>query len=497
MRLPLTLLAALVVISLSGLTIFASATRWGIGLVPDSAAYIATADNLLSGRGLSMSFAAFPDSHEPMIHYPPGYSIALALGPLIGFSLIDWARLLSALTFMATTFSIGLIVHALTRSFWSPIFASSLFIFAPQMQFYLTAYSESLFIPAYLWSLFLLARYIEKQQRLTLFLSATSAGLAFITRYAGLGLVIPSLIILLRKRKRADAGLYFIVSCLPIALWLLRNLLLTETATTRQISFHPMTLIDIQNFVLRVSSWILPPATITSARWVALFAGTALLLIPIFMYRLTSHFPTLFTFCYGYLVFLILVQSLLDRTVPIWGQRELAPVYVSLLLLVSSQIANVSIYRKVLFLLAAAIFFGQAITGITNYLYFHDNGIDYAGRELKQSPLIRYVKTLDSKVRILTNAPDVIYLVANHSAHRLPTRPGHDILGLNHNYPQGLSSIKPDDETIIVYFNRFPNFRLPLFRYPSEQELTSVLKLNLILKAEDGSIYALRKDYGS
>jgi len=120
-------------------------TRWGIGLSPDSVVYIASARNLLSGKGLSVS--SYTGKFSPMTHYPPLFSAGLAGLGLIGIDPLDGARWLNALVFAANIILLGLVVYSYTRSFLYSVASSFLMMVSlPVVQIHLVAWSEPLFI---------------------------------------------------------------------------------------------------------------------------------------------------------------------------------------------------------------------------------------------------------------------------------------------------------------------------------------------------------------
>jgi hypothetical protein len=96
--------------SVVGATALLFSTRWGIGLSPDSVVYIASARNLLSGFGLSVSFTT--GEFLPLTHYPSLFSAGLAGLGFVGIDPLDRARWLNALIFGANITLLGIVVYS-------------------------------------------------------------------------------------------------------------------------------------------------------------------------------------------------------------------------------------------------------------------------------------------------------------------------------------------------------------------------------------------------
>ena len=87
---------------LGSLLILLATSRYGVGLSPDSASYIAAARSLLAGRGY------LDYNGDPMVLFPPLYPTLIALGSLIWPDPIFVARYVNAASF-------GLIVFFSSR----------------------------------------------------------------------------------------------------------------------------------------------------------------------------------------------------------------------------------------------------------------------------------------------------------------------------------------------------------------------------------------------
>ena len=77
----------LVLIAVIGLALMLFVTDQGVSLGSDSVAYIAAAQNLLKGHGLSWVSAKL--EVKPLVHYPPFYPIVLAGFELVSIDAIE------------------------------------------------------------------------------------------------------------------------------------------------------------------------------------------------------------------------------------------------------------------------------------------------------------------------------------------------------------------------------------------------------------------------
>ena len=205
---------------------------YGATLYYDSVIYISVARNLLAGDG----FADFLG--EIHITWPPLYPLALAGAGLGIVDPLAIAGPLNAAIFALTIFVVGRYLRRRLASRYLALWAC----FALGLSIHLTsqaatALSEPLFI---LLATLALARaddYLEGGKRSALLWAAVFGALAWQTRYVGV--VVPAAIglaLLLqagaplgdRLRRCVAVGL---IAALPMAIWLLRNYLLTGMLT--------------------------------------------------------------------------------------------------------------------------------------------------------------------------------------------------------------------------------------------------------------------------
>ena len=152
-------LVFLIILALIGIVlIIAVSSSWGIGLTPDSAAYIAAARNFINGNGLSILYnddgtplnlwapSAFNEAEHVML-WPPLYPIVLSIFGFFTTNMFEIARYLSAVLFGLNILIIGLIIKRITRSIWLSLFGAAIMITSDVvMGIHSMAWSEPLFI---------------------------------------------------------------------------------------------------------------------------------------------------------------------------------------------------------------------------------------------------------------------------------------------------------------------------------------------------------------
>ena len=339
----------LLIVAFAGSVISLYATRWCIGLSPDSTGYIAAAHNLAAGGCLCEVRS------EPAVEYPPLYPVLLAVLERLGLDPVDGARWLNASLLAGNIFLVGLVIRLNTsNSVFAPILGSVLMMSSfGILKIHSMAWTEPLFIFFTLLGALALGAFISNPKQPILVFAAILVGLACLTRYAGLSLIITGVVgMLIMSRKSfaeiiLDSVIFVGISVFPMALWMLRNFYLSGSMTGRTFEFHLISLGHVRTALLTISHWLvpLPPEAPYDLR-IALVLGVVL--IPIILLTrkaqrgsgvncipIIKHLketPLLFgIFILVYMGFLIVSISFFDFVTPL-DYRILSPVYVSALI---------------------------------------------------------------------------------------------------------------------------------------------------------------------
>jgi hypothetical protein len=286
----------------SGILFFA--TTLGIGISPDSTYYLDGAKNIIQGHGYSIRLVDLinPKPVEDYIReitaegkpglrramtFPPFYSIVLSAMIAVGMDGPAASRILNLILFGLNVFLIGLMVSRITaRSRFFVLGAILAALFSESLlDSHTMAISEPLFMFLGNVGLVCLASHLEKPSSRRLGAAAVLVGLAFLTRYIGGALIVTGILVLLldRKpfRKRLTSSLWFgTISLLPMAGFLIYNILRTGEILNRQVTSLPLDPGYLQKFLGTLSSWIFPSIhRVATAAWAKTAINTASIII--------------------------------------------------------------------------------------------------------------------------------------------------------------------------------------------------------------------------
>jgi hypothetical protein len=201
------------------------ATRRAPLMSPDSMTYLAAAQNI-AAHGKIADFTG-----QPLTVFGPLYPLLLSPG---GTSLA-WARVIGALSVAVASLAMYIILNRRVSAWWALLgaiaFGSSLGL----VRVASTVWSEAPYMACSLLVLALLAR--SSLTDLQIVAAGALAGVGFLTRYAGIGLVLTGLIVITtcrgvhgRRAALGDAARYLGAAVAVAGIWVTRNLVLTGEA---------------------------------------------------------------------------------------------------------------------------------------------------------------------------------------------------------------------------------------------------------------------------
>jgi 4-amino-4-deoxy-L-arabinose transferase-like glycosyltransferase len=502
-------LATLAVLCALGLLAAASiwvATPWGVGVEYDSVFYWSAAENLLAGRGLGRLDGG--GDLIPLTHFPPLYPLTLAaLSGASGTSVAEAARLISAALFGLNVFLLGRAVLALVHSKWLALGAALTGLLAPTLlERHLWALSEPLYFTWLLGSLFCLVRSIDEPGRRWLLAAAVTAGLAALTRYAGLPVLATGLIVSLAagarpRRGRLDRALIYTLTAAALpAAWQIRNLVLAGTTTNRVLLFHPLQGAQLREAGSTLARWLpfgFVPAELRLAA-LALLGLAALVLVAGAARRGgapevgSAWWLAIVAGLHGvvYAAFLIVSLTLFDASTRL-RDRILSPVFLSGILLAVGLLAMSRVTRSKAMSLAGALALSLLLIPYAagSWLRLDEsrrNGLGFVSASWRTSKTIALVRELPADLELYSNEAFPIYYLTGRPAFWVPERTD-PVKGIERaDYHQQLEAMRSDLEgggAALVLFH--PQVLPP--ELPSLDELTGGLAI--LDAAADGTIY--------
>lgn len=509
-------LCIVALLSITGSTCILIATVHGVGVSPDSIAYIGAARNLVEGRGLTLPYGALQDA--PLTQFPPMYPWLLAVGGQMGMTVLQVARWLQTLLFGLQIFCLGLLLHRYGRP-WIAVGGSVLLLTSPTLlNISIMAWTESLFVLLCLVAIWLLARFLDSSKRSYLFASTLIVGVATLTRYSGIALVITGCVALLLvanvsfRKRLLNSFLFGLVSVLPLALWMVRNMSVAGSATNRQFSVHPIgrsyflqaldtiagwwMVPDVMPIFVKVGVVLLSVAAMVVALWLTPSQTTV-------SERRTDVTPTsvrsflqlLALFVLTYFAFLALSISFVDANTPL-DARILAPVYLVVVFLVLYAIHQISAYLQHRRLVQIVLVIGmitfvalsaRQVVQIVADQYIHGKG--FASVAWQKSEIIELTRNLPAETPIFSNAPDALYFLADRRTLGIPKKSNAMTQQPNSHYEDELEMMRQTLETeegVVVYLTK-----LGRASASQEAELQRQFALSLLAQTGDGVIYGV------
>lgn len=470
----------------------------GIGVSPDSVVYISTAQNI-HDHGAINDFTNLPVMDFPVL-YPIFLSgivlltgkTALAFGPVLDgllFSLLIWLC-----GWMMNRFS------AFSR--WYKWIILLFILLSPcLLEVYSMIWSETIFLLLSLLFIIACHRYFHSHSTGSLLLVGIIAGLACVTRYAGVSIVAMGGLLMLCDgrlrwgvRKIGHMALYGLLSVSFLSLNLYRNLKLTQTLTGyREKGMTPFT-DNLHDFGSVLCDWL----PFFNERYAAA-AGVAvislLLITGIFVYRLVRKkdffsYETLAMSLFVVYAAFILFTATVSRFQQL-DSRLLSPLFLPWLwgstCWIPSLVKEAKPKWKRLAVPAVAVAgacfaWGEIQTFAQNWDGIHYAGIPgYTENQWKESETMEYLRQhkdrFESPGTVYSNAFEGLWFLAGVRADLIPHK---DI-------PDDIRYMMKSDYFIVVWFNDSDNSDLIDMDYiRAKKSLIEQLDFN------DGSIYFFR-----
>jgi hypothetical protein len=485
--------------------------RDGVGIYSeDSVNYYEAAKSLMRGDGYSVPTAE--GDLDPLTTFPPVYSCILAF---LGWSadLLSVARVVQILSLGASIYWIGLILYQLTKRSWqAACTGTALMTFSVDV---LTSHrflmSEGVFLSFALGSIYLLVLFLKKRGIQRLFIAASMAALAGLTRYAGVALVAGgclNLFFLHRGTVRArvrDIFLFSGVGFSPLALWFYRNHVTGDMTTGRFPGLRAgLTFREIENVVDAVSEWFFQ-GFLSMSFWALVPLAILLIGIAYAMWirkrQNACHLWTMdvaipLTFAGAYLGLLFISRVFLESSLLLDSERILMPLHVLLLISAISCWARISEVMRNQFLQrvlkVSAVIFCLFFVSFGIYWVAREDGTDgYSTEYYRGSLVIQRLKTLPPNTRIYTNEIPPIQIWGKRVPQLLPNKIDPSIEGPNSSYRLQVENLIKDlrEGAMLVYVREKESW----YSVISPDEIESLVPLELLEEDETASLYRAKR----
>ena len=494
----------LVILAGTSMIIVWVSTPWGVRVSHDSLFYLSAAKNISQLQGVYWTGSG--GELKPLNHFPPFYSLSVALLLWLGLSAATAARSLAMILAGMNTFLLGIILHRYTQSVAATFIGVLTIFFVPVVfGLHLQAMSEPLFIMFMLLALSIGAEYLRNQQKKYIVAAAVLASMAGLTRWIGTSVLISLITVIFfighgSYRSRLKSTLRVgLIGFLPILGWMFRNWSLTGSLTNRTFIVHPIDLDTIRTLLDVVFRWL---TTIYLSHWVQGFLLICFFLGSFFYLtwrrvRVKDRRGSLFAanlflvFPLFYLLQLIISISFFDASTRI-DERILSPFFVSMM--VSVILLIFSVGNRWMQLMLITGFISLLVLGPLPDQWketqamissIRQNGAGFTTKYWRNSEVVDWIQTQEDDATIITNRAMVVNFLTGYPAIQIPER-----------WDPVKDKIREDYQIEIDQMSanlKKPNAYLVLFEY---QDLTAfeneawTESLSIIYKGPEGVIYS-------
>ncbi|MFL6204024.1 MAG: hypothetical protein ACJ739_01610 [Acidimicrobiales bacterium] len=439
-------------------------SRTGPVVTPDGAAYL----RMAQGR---------PPIEGPAGHFPGGYPFVLSLISQLGLTSLSAARWLGAGLAGVSVVLAGSITNRMAGPRWSLVVSVAFAVATPIVHMHTAVLSEPLFITLLLgWVLVMCP---ADRSRAAVAVGGAIAAAACLTRFAGVALLIATLLLL--RRDRQQLWIFSIAAGVPLAVWGAAQVI-WGAPTDRRVAWHPPSTALLGRGVSAVGGWVLgfpSPRPLGVA-----VAGLAAVLLWAARRLPGGQVLGIAAACYG--VVLLVTTAFLDAQTPLDG-RLLGPLHVLVLLAVPA-VGSLRIRERAVGRVVVAPALGVALLVTARSTV---DRVPSADPELLAVASAQTASATDAlRGPFWSNSPSVIWLRSGAEARPLPKVEDPWTLEPNPDLQDELASLRQELARggYLVWFDGFA-YRDYL---PTQAELVQALSVEPIATLEDGVVYQHR-----
>ena len=501
-------------------------TRWGSWAYSDAIGYIVNARNLLRGDGIGLWRAS--GRFVLTSHHPPFYILSLASLGVFGVDPLITARCLSVFLFASTILMIGLSAFSITKNGLLAISLSGVTLSLPILiEYYSAAMSEGLFIFLGFSALMTTIRGVQKSGISYVLASGILSGLAFLTRYIGVGFVITAALVpfifapqpLMRRIRQA--ALTITIGIFPVAIWLIWLRFQPAAEPARFINFTAGNLWAMLEPVREalVDSFIRAMPFISSLPHYSyrinllMFLGVFLLISTYLIFpwvrgqkrRATIEGTSILAFTLilfvGVYIFTLILSFLFTQPTPDVNLRTFLPaIFAFTLFFVVFAFYLSSSRQQSQWLIVFPLLFAASII-VFNYpiarskvLSLHQYGQGYTSAAWQASPTIEAVRGIHPDVPIITNESIALLLYTDRYAYDLPQLASFQSAEMNARFGDDSSdpaaAIFREDGAALVLFNSIFHQLEPFYHDRTKTKVELLIEgLEVVFESADGAIY--------
>jgi len=516
----------IILISLIGAGVMFFATRWGSWAYSDGVGYIVNARNLIRGDGMGLWRAS--GRFVPTSHHPPLYILALASLGMFGVDPLTVARCLSVSLFALTILLMGLSTFAITKNGLLAISLSGLTLSFPILiELYSGVMSEGLFFLLGFSALMAAILSFQKGELKYAAACGILSGLAFLTRYIGVGFVITCALVsfifspLPLRRRLKHATLITSLGILPVVLWLIWLRLQPAAEPARLVNFEIGNLwanLQPVRVALVDSLWRFLPfiralpdfsyrLSLLMILGIFIFLSTCLIYAwirrngqEVFEEGTALLNSTLLLFSVVYILGLVL-SYLFTLPTPDFSLRTLSPALFAVTLsLVIFAFYAASLHQQTRWLVVVPLLFAVSIM-ISHYpeskdkvLSLSREGRGFTSIAWKTSPTIEAIQDINTNVPLITNESVAILLYTNRYAYDLPQLFSEQAAEMNTRFgddkSDATSTIFREDGAALVLFDSIFVQLEPLCHDRTKVKIEALTeRLDIFFESTDGAIY--------
>ena len=477
----------------------------GVGISPDSVYYLSVARHIADGTG----FVGYDGYY--LVLQPPLYPIILAAIKILLFidPLFSSGHVNSILFGLIIYFS-GLFLLKHLSSYTLVLLGTiSILISFVFIQLSLMALSEPLFILLILLYLYYFEKYQTNGDIASLILLSFATTLACLTRYIGIIIILTGIVsISLQensslKKKLNHIIIFMIISCVPIGLWIIRNIFLSGTLVGQRAD-SSYTLFENLRFLFNtILQWYLPMlVTFQKLIFACLIVLISFVVVLIkrkekIWMALKEIYPALI-FILFYIGFIVISST--TTAYDHIADRLLSPIYIPvffILFFLLDKVLNwLSHYfnKKLLTCIAAVGIITWMIYPVGKTVYIINDfnklsGFGFNNRYWSKNETIKYIishKELLKGYSFYSNVPEALYFLADIQARWSPARTLYNSPQLINTGPDIKAIWKNNDKVCIVWLDA--NNRQFLYTI---EELRNSIKMTMIARFNDGAVYTI------